>query len=309
MTWFAVALIGPLLWSLCNQLDRYFLGRYFVRETLGALLMFSSLIGVVVLPLAWYLSDPFGGYRVGQIALLLGLGVAGVGGIYLYLGALRDWGASLVVPFWQLIPVCGYALGWLVLGETLAPRQLAASLVIVTGAMALSWDPTASGGGHHRFKWRLAGLMGASSMIFGTHAVVFKFVAEKTDFWGSCFWEYSGYVVAGVLIWLGSPASRRSFLNLLRSNKRADFTWIMGLNLFSEVITLVGNLATNLALLMAPVALVLLVGSLQPVFVFLIGAVATLFFPRFVEETLTRRVLVHKLLCLLVICGASAWLG
>ena len=85
MTWFFIALLGPLLWSVCNQIDRYFLKRYFAHETLGALLMFSSLIGIVVLPVAWVFFDPFGGYSVGQAALLLGAGLASVCGIYLYL--------------------------------------------------------------------------------------------------------------------------------------------------------------------------------------------------------------------------------
>jgi drug/metabolite transporter (DMT)-like permease len=307
MTWLLIALLGPLLWSVCNQIDRYFLSRYFAHETLGALLMFSSLIGIVALPVAWAFSDPFCGYSARQIGLLLGAGLAGVYGIYLYLLALRDEEASLVVPFWQLIPVFGYLFGWLVLGETLAPRQIGASLAIIAGAMALSVDPATLGRGL-RIKWRLAGLMTASSVIFGLHAVVFKFVAEKADFWGACFWEYAGFVVAGVWLWIFSPASRRSFLHILTPSKRRDFGWIMGLCVFSEVITLVGNLATNLALLMAPVAMVLLVSSMQPVFVFLLGLASTVFFPRFVTESLSRRTVVHKVCCLLVICAAGAWL-
>jgi drug/metabolite transporter (DMT)-like permease len=308
MTWFLIALLGPLLWSVCNQLDRYFLSRYFAHKRLGALLMFSSLIGIVVLPVAWVLSDPFGGYESSDALLLLAAGLAGVYGIYLYLLALRDDEASVVVPFWQLIPVFGYLFGWLVLGETLGGRKIVGSLAVVAGAMALSLDPATWGRGL-RVKWRLAGLMTASSAIFGLHAVVFKFVAAKEDFWGACFWEYAGFVLAGVWLWIFSPASRRSFLGMLRSARRKDFAWIMGLCVSSEVITLIGNLATNLALLMAPVALVLLVSSTQPVFVFLIGVAATVFFPRFVTEALGRRALVHKIACLAVICGAGAWMN
>ncbi len=127
MTWFLIALVGPLLWSLCNQIDKFFLGRWFAQETLGALMIFSSVIGVVVLPVAWLFSDPFAGYSPAQTALLLGAGLSGVLGIYLYLLALRDEEASLVVPFWQLIPVFGYGFGWLVLGETMPGKRRASS--------------------------------------------------------------------------------------------------------------------------------------------------------------------------------------
>lgn len=207
-----------------------------------------------------------------------------------------------------MIPVFGYLFGWLVLRETLAPQRIGASLAIIAGAMALSLDPASMGRGL-RIKWRLAGLMTVSSAIFGLHAVVFKFVAAKQDFWGACFWEYAGFVVAGVLLWIFSPASRCSFMQILTPAKRRDFTSIMGLCVFSEVITLVGNLATNLALLMAPVAMVLLVSSTQPVFVFLLGLAATRFFPKFVTEAIGRGALVHKIACLVVICGAGAWMA
>jgi drug/metabolite transporter (DMT)-like permease len=305
MTWFFIALLGPLLWSLCNQIDRFFLGRYFAGETLGALLIFSSLIGIVVLPVACFFSSPFGGYGSLQIAILIAAGVSGVYGIYLYLLALRDDEASLVVPFWQLIPVFGYLFGWLVLGERMSGQQLSAGLVIVVAAMVLSVDPSSFGRGL-RMKWRLVGLMAASSMIFGLHAVAFKFVAAKEDFWGACFWEYAGFVVAGCFIWLRSPASRESFLRLLRPERRKDFSWIMGLSIFSEIITLIGNLATNLALLMAPVAMVLLVSSLQPAFVFLLGIVGTLLIPRFIQESLTHRDLLHKGLSIATMCAGAA---
>jgi hypothetical protein len=133
-------------------------------------------------------------------------------------------------------------------------------------------------------------------------------VAIETDFWGSCFWEYSGFVVAGLAIWIASPVSRRAFLEMLKPRQNKDFSRIMSLVILGEILTLAGHLATNMALLMAPVALVLVVEGLQPVFVFLIGTAATLFFPRFVTESLTKQAITQKLICLAAICAASVWL-
>lgn len=309
MSWIAIALIGPVLWSFCNQLDRYFLSRYFGNGSVGVLMLFSSLAGLVVLPPALYFSNPFVGYSLGQAALLLGSGIAGVIAIYLYLLALQDEEASVVVPFWQLCPVFGYALGWLVLDETLSPRQLAASLAIVAGVLILSRPHEAREGVSGRFKWRLAALMGGSSLILGARAVVFKYVVVETDFWGSCFWECSGFVVAGIVIWMASPPSRRTFLDMLKPRREKEFFWIMGLVVLGEILTIMGQLCTNLALLMAPVALVLVVEGMQPVFVFLIGTAATVFFPRFVTESLTRKAITRKLVCLVAVCAGSVLLG
>ena len=308
MNWITIALIGPVLWSFCNQLDRYFLNRYFADGSVGVMMLFSSLAGALVLPLALYFSDPVAGYGLGQIALLLGSGIAGVFAIYLYLLALRDDEASIVVPFWQLCPVFGYALGWLVLGEVLSSRQITASLAVVAGVLVLTWSHETSQGMRGRFKWRLAALMGGSSLILGARAVAFKYVAIETDFWGSCFWEYGGFTVAGVAIWIASPASRRAFLDMLKPRQHKDFSRIMSLVVLGEILTLAGHLATNMALTMAPVALVLVVEGMQPVFVFLIGTAATMFFPRFVTESLTRQAITQKLVCLVAICAASVWL-
>ena len=56
----------------------------------------------------------------------------------------------------------------------------------------------------------------------------------------------------------------------------------------------VSEAITLYATLLAPVALVLLVGSFQPLFVLALGIVLTLFFPRVTKESLGRMKLLQK---------------
>jgi hypothetical protein len=56
----------------------------------------------------------------------------------------------------------------------------------------------------------------------------------------------------------------------------------------------VSEAVTLYATLLAPVALVLLVNSFQPLFVFTLGIALTLFFPRVAKESLGRMKLLQK---------------
>ncbi len=57
MNWFFLALIGPLLYASTNHIDKVLLEKYFKVGGVGALMLFSSLLSVLALPI-FYLADP-----------------------------------------------------------------------------------------------------------------------------------------------------------------------------------------------------------------------------------------------------------
>jgi hypothetical protein len=50
MEWFYIALAAPALWSAVNYIDKYLVEKYFKGGGIGALLIFSSLVGIIVIP-------------------------------------------------------------------------------------------------------------------------------------------------------------------------------------------------------------------------------------------------------------------
>jgi hypothetical protein len=76
----------------------------------------------------------------------------------------------------------------------------------------------------------------------------------------------------------------------LRSNGRA----LLAINASNELINLGGALANRYALIFAPLAIVQAVGSTTTLFVFLIGVVLTLLFPRISRENLSVREFLQK---------------
>jgi hypothetical protein len=96
--------------------------------------------------------------------------------------------------------------------------------------------------------------------------------------------------MAGLTFLVCVPSYRRDFLKLFKQQKVAVF----GLIASSKILFSVSEAVTLYATLLAPVALVLLVNSFQHLFVFTLGIVLTLFFPRVAKESLGRMKMLQK---------------
>jgi hypothetical protein len=122
------------------------------------------------------------------------------------------------------------------------------------------------------------------------NGVIFKLIAVQTGFWVSLFWGFVGQVMAGLTFLACVASYRRDFLVLFEQRKVA----VVGLIALSRTLFIVSEAVTLFAMLLAPVALVLVVNSFQPLFVFILGTVLTLLFPRVFKESLDRRKMLQK---------------
>ena len=124
MSWLVFALCGPILWAISVHLDKYLVERYFKDADVIVLLIFTALMGLVLMPvIAWFEPGVF--HRDWTSMVLMALsGLFYMTGITFYLRALQGHEASMVAPFFQSSPLFGYILAYLVLGETLSTHQL-----------------------------------------------------------------------------------------------------------------------------------------------------------------------------------------
>jgi hypothetical protein len=83
---------------------------------------------------------------------------------------------------------------------------------------------------------------------------------------------------------------RRQFVDLCKSNGTA----LIALNASNELINLGGGLANRYALIFAPLAVVQAIGSTTTLFVFAIGVLLTLTFPKISRENLSAREFAQK---------------
>ncbi len=278
MRWFLIAMIGPTMYALTNHIDKLLLDKYFKNSGVGTLLLFSSLISVFVLPFLWLMDRSVLDVSGVNLLVLSVSGVLGVVVLWCYLLALKDDEASIVVVFYQLVPVFSGILGYFILGEVLTQKQLIAMATVILGTTIISFEIDSE----NKFKLRRKTilLMLTAALCWAIDEVLFKAVALEENVWRSLFWAWLMILVSGILIFISIPTYRRNFLAAMRNNSKG----ILSLNVLNEALYLVGNIAVSIAVLLAPVGLVMLTESFQPIFVLAIGIFLTIFFPKLSNE-------------------------
>ncbi len=283
--WLLFALSGPVFWALSTHIDKYLVDRYFRHSDTAVLMVFTSLIGVVMLPPIWLFERGVFDLPALDIAVLTATGVFYIGAMLFYLRAIQGDEASVVAPLFQASTLFTYLFGWLFLGERLSAREIGGAALIVAGALLISFDLSST----RRLKGRLVVLMLACTSVLALSSVVFKFFAVRDRFWVTTFWTYVGEALFGLAI-VALPRYRRQFLDLFRRSPGP----VVALNGANELINLGGGLGVRYAFLLAPVALVSAISSTSTLFVFVFGIVLTRFFPGVGRESLERRDLAQK---------------
>jgi uncharacterized membrane protein len=286
MSWLFFAFSGPVLWAISVHLDKYLVERFFKESNVAVLLLFTALVGVLLLPFIWFYEPNVLSPSAGSIALIILAGILYMTALLLYLQALQSEEASVVAPFFQAGPLFGYVLAYVVLGETLSPRQMAGGVMIIIGASIVS---IRFGHSARMFKARLALLMLACGFIMALASLIFKVFAIKVEFWTTTFWMFVGEAIFGAAL-LMIPSYRRQFIALVRANTAA----LLSINASNELINLGGGLGNRYALLFAPLSIVQAIGSTTTLFVFAFGIVLSVFFPGFGRENLSGRELAQK---------------
>ena len=290
MSWLVFAFSGPILWAASTHMDKYLVERYFKDSDVAVLLVFTALIGLLTLPFIWILAPGVAEVGLANAALMGLSGVLYMGAMLFYLQALQTEEASVVAPFFQAGPLFGFVLGYVVLGETLSPAQLAGGALIVGGTLLVSLRSRPHAAGRRaRFNTRLAALMLACALALAVSSLIFKIFALRDEFWPTTFWMFVGEALFGAAL-LGVASYRRQFIDLLRSNPVA----VLSINAVNELINLGGGLGTRFALTLAPLGLVQAIGSTTTLFVFAFGVVLSVFSPTLGRESLSGRELLQK---------------
>jgi drug/metabolite transporter (DMT)-like permease len=295
MNYFLLALVPPALWAVSNHFDKYIVGKYFKSTGVGAMLIFSALVGILVLPIAFLFQTTAFSINPGIAALIALNGCLYLVAVLPYLKALSVSDASAAVPIFQVIPIISFVLAWLVLGETLTVNQMVGGLFIVLGAIIISFEMQGEG---HKFKLRgdTLSLMLLSSFIFALNFLMFKVFAIDTDFWTTVFWESAGFIGFGLALLAFVRPYRRDFLHVFNQNGKM----VISLNVVNEVFNITAKLVFNYVSLLMAITLAWIAVGFQPLFVLLYSVVLTAFFPHINNEKVTGKHLVQKVVSILI---------
>jgi uncharacterized membrane protein len=294
MTWFLIALIAPALWAATNHIDKYLLDRYFKGGGEGALFIFSSIIGLFFIPIVALIHPEALQYPLSAALLIALNGALYIVGLMPYVYALQKGDASVVIPLFQLIPVFSFVLAWIVLGETLTASQLIGGTIIILGSIALSFEMNEV----KKLSFNKAAfwLMVLASFLTSLSFLFFKYFALEASLLTTAFWEYVGFFLTAIALFVFIPVYRRQFLKVLKENRVS----VLSLNGINEVLNIFGKFSFNFASLLVPITLVWFVVGFQPLFVFAYGLLLTLFFPHISKEKITRGHLAHRIVTICV---------
>lgn len=298
-SWFLFALIPPLLYAITNHIDKALLSHYFEEDGVGTLVIFSALLSIAVVPVAFFMGgDSIFSISKESIIALICLSIPAVVLIWSYLMALNKDDSTNVIIFYQLVPVISLILGYIVLGEVISHREMWAMLIIIIGTSIASFEINAGG---LSFKRNTVFFMLLACFCWAIEAIVFKkFAIKEDDIWAPLFWENLGIIFIGVLLFTFLKGERKKLIQKFKAHS----TSILSLNIANEVIYLTGNVVAAFTLMMAPVALILLTETFQTIFVFLIGVFLTFFFPKIYQENLEKKVVVMKVTAIVITsCG------
>jgi uncharacterized membrane protein len=299
--WLLFAFSGPVFWAISTHIDKYLVEKYFKYSNVAVLMVFTALIGVLMLPFILWFEPKVLSLPVQSILVMVFSGVLYMGAMLFYLSALQSEEASVVAPFYQAGPLFGYILAYFILGERLTPIQMLGGVLIIAGALFLS---VRFGQKVKRFKARLVVLMLLCAFSLAVSSVIFKIYAVNDEFWPVTFWTYVGEAIFGIGILL-IPSYFKSFIKLLKSNTGA----VLGINGANELINLGGGLGFRYALLFAPLSLVQAIGSTTTLFVFIIGILLSVFFPSLAKEDLTPKNLIQKGIGALLVVGGVLFIN
>jgi len=199
MNWFIISIIPPMIWAATNHIDKYLLNRFFKNSGGGPLVIMSALSSILpVVLIAALIPDKI---WIGFLPALItfGLGIIFVVTSFLYLKALSKDEPSVVVPMFQLITVFNYILGLIFLNEHLTTMQIAACLLVIIGAVAITLDLTK---GKFHLKKGVFLIMLLDCAIISAYDLIFKKYALATNFWGAMFWPYVCFFITGILLLL-----------------------------------------------------------------------------------------------------------
>ncbi len=300
MNWILLAFCGPVLWAISTHIDKYLVEKFFKTTGVGTLLIFTSLIGLIGLPIIWAFVDVFSIGTTGVVVTSLS-GLLYMTAMYFYLRALQQEEATTIAPLFQTSTLFTYAIAYFVLHETLTLPRIGGGLLIMASAAVIAWDPN-----HKRkFKLPIVALILACTATLAVSAVIFKFFAIKDAFWPVTFWNFAGEAVLFGGVMLAVPYYRREFMGMCAKHPGA----VIGINAANELINLGGGLAARWASLLGPVSLVQAIGGTTSFFVFLFGVAISLFFPKFGREDLSKGSLIQKAIAVVLIVAGVTLIG
>lgn len=286
-----ISMLAALVYSLTNYVDKFLVnGVNKIGSSIKTLLVFSTLIAGIVFSPIWLIINGFNIIiNIQSLVLILSSAIISIVALYFYFKSLEISDTSIVVVMFQLIPVFSYIMGVIFFNEILSIRQIVGSIIILCSTILISIDFKTKS----KKRLKVLPLMTISSFLYALYYILFELAIKNSSYNVCAFYFQISLLVIGVFL-LSLNSFRTAFISAIKSNGKK----YLSVNIINEFLNLAGMLLENYANVLIPIAIVTVVSRVQVIFVFVIGLIGTILFPKFFNENISKDTVIKKILCI-----------
>ena len=301
MTWVSITIIAYFLLALVNILDKFLLEN--VINSSRAYTFLVGILGMLVFVLApWFLRWP--GIELFLYNILVGT-LFPLALLFFYAALKKGEASKTLLLIGGAVPVFTLIFSLILLNDNFSTRQWLALSALLLGTVIISWLPEKQNFWHKALevlkinkKKAYKGLVLAflASIFFALFFIGSKEAFNNQEFFSAFIWIRGGSFVF-VLLLLFHYRSRVEILKnikKLKSKKGSLFIANQGL-------AAGGFLMQNYAISLTSVALVNALQGVQYVFIIIIGVGATIFYPKFLSENISKAIIIQKIIAVLLV--------
>lgn len=295
MDWLIFSILSTMLWALGTVIDKYTLTKH-LQNPFSYQLFYLATQSPVLLPLLLFtgVSFAFPLFALGIVA-----GLAHYLGLLLYFKAMMIEEASRVISLFYIGPIFVLILASVLLRETLTSAMYVGAVLLVLGAISISYKRVAGRGSGIS---PALGLLLFCTLIISGYEVLTKYALGFLDLPSYLFWEIIGSIIVGFSIF-SFPKTRRRFLSDIQGVSRTVLLWRVA-NTYMGLVALILYfiaMSTGLASLVSAAT------SFEPLFVFAFVLLFSVFKPHVLKEDIGRSAMIAKILAVALII-AGTWL-
>jgi drug/metabolite transporter (DMT)-like permease len=287
LLWLPLAVGAYLLLAVNGVADKFLLSKA-VRHPI-AYAFYTGITG----PLVWVLA-PFGLKLLSLPDLLVAIlgGACFPVALYFFDKAIQQTSISRILPIeGGLVPIFTLVLAYLILGERLSGSHFIAFLLLVCGAVLISfrrehglWHPVALGNAT------------IAAFLFAMSFVLTKYIYGHSNFVSGLIWTRLGFFAAS-LSFLLVPLWRGYIFEAPKKVSNPNKLLYYGTRLTG----MAAGFMQNYAIAIGSVTLVNAMQGTQYVFLLILTSILSLRFPQVLKEQINRQILVQKILAIIIV--------
>lgn len=295
--WLAAIILAYLFFALASLCDKLVLAG---RPRPNSYTFYVGVFSLFVLLLIPFIKLGFPDTQ-GLIWIIL-YAVVHVIGLYSMYSALERFDVSRVIAtIGATQPVFIFILTWIFWGpQVMVPLDILAFVVLLMGSIIISLEKNSKVTGDY-FKTTIL-----SSVMFSLEYVFAKLVFLNQGFLPGAFWM-GIFIFLAVLPLLFKKSSRKEiFAKRVVSNKKTQKVFLLAQG-FGGIAAFMQSFAISLA----PIAFLATVNALRGVqyaFLFVITVFISIFFPKILNEGLSKRIIFQKVISIALIVAGLAML-